>query len=389
MTLKDVLELPVMRLSSVVTRREIEEDREVTSVSVQEIPVGKFIRPGELVLSTGMNVGKDARRLMRFIRDVAESRAAALAVAIGPHTPHIPPSVVDAANQARLPLIQLPWEMRFSEISESILRRLIQEQALTLTRDDFVWALATQSASEDTLMAQAGQLGFGLRGPRVTVVGKLSGYGEDPALAQTQARLVEEMCRKMAAQSNLQWLGTAVGDSVLGYMQAPSSALKTVGILKTIQRMLRSKCIIAWGIGRICHEFADFQKSYEDARVACEIGPRVRGPESVTHVSDILADRVLLNLRRDADVLMLLERYIKPLEASKRTPLLLTLEVFFESDCNASAAARKLFISRQSLLYRLAKIETVLKIDLHSTEQRFAVGLALRLHRFHGETLQR
>ena len=74
MTLRDVLQLPVLQLSSVPTHREIEEDREVTSVSVQEIPVGKFIRPGELVLSTGMNVGKDARRLARFVRDVAQSR---------------------------------------------------------------------------------------------------------------------------------------------------------------------------------------------------------------------------------------------------------------------------------------------------------------------------
>jgi DNA-binding PucR family transcriptional regulator len=380
LTLSDVLQLPVLKLSSVPTHRDLEEDREVTSVSVQEIPVGKFIRPGELVLSTGMNVGKDARRLARFIRDVAESGASALGLAIGPHTPRIPPSAIDAANHARLPLIGLPWEIRFSEISEAILRHLIQEQALTRTRDDFVWALATQSAGEDTLMAQARQIGFSLRSPRVAIVGKLSGYAGDPS---TQARFAEEICRKLAAQDNLQWLGTVLGDSVVGYLQAPAAAVKTGAILKGIQRALRGKCVIAWGVGRICSDLAGYQKSYEDARVACEMGPRVRGPEAITNVADILADRVLLNLRRDADVLMLFDRYIKPLEASKRTPLLLSLEVFFECDCNASAAARKLAVSRQSLLYRLAKIEAMLKIDLHSTEQRFAVGLALRLHRFH------
>src|SRR5215467_6554766 len=136
MTLRDALQLPVLQLSTVSTDRNLEESREVTSVSVQEIPVGKFIRPGELVLSTGMNVGKDARRLARFVRDVAQSGASALAVAIGPHTPRIP----------------LPWEVRFSEISEAILRCLIKEQALTRTRDDFVWSLASRSASEDTLL---------------------------------------------------------------------------------------------------------------------------------------------------------------------------------------------------------------------------------------------
>src|SRR3954451_18087301 len=115
--------------------------------------------------------------------------------------------------------------------------------------------------------------------------------------------------------------------------------------------------------------------------MACEIGQRVRGAEAITHVSDILADRVLLNLRHDADVAMLLDRYIHPLKASKRTPLLLTLEVFFECDCNASAASRKLSISRQSLLYRLDKIAALLNVDLRSTEERFALDLAIRMNR--------
>src|SRR5581483_8025770 len=100
---------------------------------------------------TGMDVGKHAGRLARFIREVAQSGASALALAVGPHTPRIPPSAIEAANRARLPLIRLPWEIRFSDISEAILRRLIEEQAETRTRDDFVWALATHSVTGETL----------------------------------------------------------------------------------------------------------------------------------------------------------------------------------------------------------------------------------------------
>ena len=80
MTLREVLQLPVLKLGAIPTDREIEEDREVTSVSVQKIPVGKFIRRGELVLSTGMNVGEDAKRLARFVRDVAEPHLHLLAI---------------------------------------------------------------------------------------------------------------------------------------------------------------------------------------------------------------------------------------------------------------------------------------------------------------------
>jgi purine catabolism regulator len=134
-------------------------------------------------------------------------------------------------------------------------------------------------------------------------------------------------------------------------------------------------------VGRICGEFPDFAKSYEDARIACELGMRTRGKSYITDVSDVLADRVLLNLQRDAQASMLLNRYIEPLSRLQRIPLVPTLEMFFDTDCNASETARKLSISRQSLLYRLKKIENILNIDLHDSDSRFAIVLSLRIHK--------
>lgn len=372
MTLDQALRLEVLNSSRLLTDPDTASEREIASVSVIEVPVGQFIRPGEFVLTTGMSVGQNPKLLASFVREVAAAGASALAIATGPHTPRISKSVITAAHKGGLPLIELPWEVRFSAISEAILRQLIQEQAATRTRDELVLALATKNLDQAAAISQGKQLGYDLSRRFVAVVGKL------PASRQNQARAIENRCSKLAAQNRLQWLGAVVGDTIIGYLQAPRTRQGIPDLLSSVDR-------ISWGVGRVCGEFGDFPKSYEDARIACDIGPRVRGEGSITDVADVLADRVLLKIRKDGEVAMLLDRYIKPLAASKRMPLLGTLMVFFDNDCNASETARSLSISRQSLLYRLARIEALLNTDLHNSEHRFSISLALRLHKFQGD----
>ena len=382
MTLQEALGLPIFRSARLLTRPELAGDRTVNSVSVIEVPVGKFVRAGEFVISSGMNVGHDPGLLARFVRDVARAGASALALAVGPYTPKIPQRTVKIAETLGLAFVELPWELRFSEISEAILRRLIEDQAAVRTRDDFVWALASQSLSEAAALVQGNHLGFDLRLPCVAVVGRLSNVAQRPPHSrQEQARMVENLCAKVAAERHLQWLGTIVGDRVLGFLETPRGKQGPKTVLRPVQSLATTKCALSWGVGRVCREFADFQKSYEDARLASGVDSRAR-PGSLTDITDVLADRVLLKLVRDGDVLMLLDRYVKPLRASKRIPLQATLEAFFEYGCNASETARILSITRQSLLYRLARIETLLRTDLRNAEQRFAIMLALRLQRF-------
>lgn len=382
MNLKEALCLPILKVSKLLTDPDIAGDREISWVSVIEVPVDEFIRSGEFVLSTGMNVGHDANLLARFVSDVAGAKASALALAIGPYTPSVPNQVVKTANRTRLPLIELPWETRFSEISEVILKRLIQDQAAMRSRDDFVWSLANGNVTDESAAAQWKHFNFNRNLRYVGIVGRMLRSMDQPSGSmQTFVRSAEALCADLARQHQLEWLGTTADDSIVGYLQVPRTTQRIRSLLMTVQERAKRKCVSAWGIGRLCHELADFKRSFEDASIAGEIGLRARGEGSVTDVSDVLADRVLLRLQEDADVLALLNRYIEPLRQASRVPLLSTLETFFENDCNASETARKLSISRQSLINRLSKAESLLNTDLRVPEHRFAIALSLRIHK--------
>lgn len=127
-----MLALDIFRSCSLLAGQDHLATHEIRWVSVIEVPVEAFVRPGDLVLSTAMGIGHDPDLLTQFVKDIAASDAAALGISTGPYTPSIPPTAVHAANEAGLPLLEVPWEIRFGDISQAVLRWLINEQHLLL-----------------------------------------------------------------------------------------------------------------------------------------------------------------------------------------------------------------------------------------------------------------
>lgn len=74
------------------------------------------------------------------------------------------------------------------------------------------------------------------------------------------------------------------------------------------------------------------------------------------------------------------EALISPLEKYDRehnSDLVRTLKVFFESNANASEAAERLYLHRNSMNYRLERIQRITALDLRSPKTRLALQLGL------------
>jgi len=68
-------------------------------------------------------------------------------------------------------------------------------------------------------------------------------------------------------------------------------------------------------------------------------------------------------------------------DARHHGDLVRTVEVLADCGWSASRAARRLFLLRNSVLYRRARIEEILGRSLDDPEERLLLGVAVRLHR--------
>ncbi|MBC3479507.1 PucR family transcriptional regulator [Pseudomonas sp. SWRI77] len=138
----------VLREATVVAG-ETAMDREITWVHIVDHPeITNWLKPGELLLTTGYNWPVDDEECRVMVRRLSEIGLAGVVLAVPHFREHFTQAAIDEANRCDLPLLELPWEIQFSEIMHDVLARIINIQAETIRRSDHIHRTLTQAALE-------------------------------------------------------------------------------------------------------------------------------------------------------------------------------------------------------------------------------------------------
>jgi PucR family transcriptional regulator, purine catabolism regulatory protein len=140
LTVAEILELEVLRCAeAVVLAGTGGLAREVRWVHVTELPdIAYLLNGGELLLTTGMGIAKDAGAQQRFVRELAAAGCAGLVIELLRSYTEPPPALVEEADRCGLPLIGLRREARFVEITERVHVAIINEQYALLVKADAI-----------------------------------------------------------------------------------------------------------------------------------------------------------------------------------------------------------------------------------------------------------
>ncbi len=138
------------------------------------------------------------------------------------------------------------------------------------------------------------------------------------------------------------------------------------------------------GIGSTGRHLSDLHHSYNDALQAIEIGRRLFGPGQVMHIDDLSFYSVLDLVSGRKESQQIVNDVLGPLMAydvANGTDLLKTLEMLCLSGESRSEVARKLYIHRNTLAYRQARIKEILGVDPFCGAGQVRASIALVLNK--------
>ena len=148
MLLHEALTLPASRRAQVVIGA-AGLRCEVRSVHMVDHPdLLPWVRPHQLLLTTSYAWPRDAAAQCALVTALAAAGLATIGLAVPHFFDHFPPPVCDAAEAAGLPLLELPWETLFAQITEELHRAILAEQASTIERSEVIHRTLTQAAVE-------------------------------------------------------------------------------------------------------------------------------------------------------------------------------------------------------------------------------------------------
>lgn len=139
-----------------------------------------------------------------------------------------------------------------------------------------------------------------------------------------------------------------------------------------IQRKLRQKLPI--GIGNF-GDFSHLKQSFQQAETALAISER---HGKIVFEEDLKLELLFHSIQEDVQN-EFLRRTIEPL--LKEEELMLSLEAWIQRKTSLQEIADKLHIHKNTLIYRLDKIQSILNVDLRDTNDLVIIYTALRLYR--------
>ena len=136
------------------------------------------------------------------------------------------------------------------------------------------------------------------------------------------------------------------------------------------------------GIGSVCENIRDLALSYKEAQVALEVGKVFDIEKQIINYENLGIGRLIYQLPTTLCELFLSEVFKKETLDVLDQETILTIQKFFKHNLNVSETARELFVHRNTLVYRLDKIEKVTGLDLREFDQAVTFKVAMMVKKY-------
>ncbi|MFV0344349.1 MAG: PucR family transcriptional regulator [Anaerocolumna sp.] len=153
---------------------------------------------------------------------------------------------------------------------------------------------------------------------------------------------------------------------------------------KVILDMLNTEAMtkVHVAFGTIVHEIKDVSRSYKEAKMALDVGKIFYSGRNVVAYSNLGIGRLIYQLPMPLCKMFIREIFDgkSPDEFDEET--LTTINKFFENSLNVSETSRQLYIHRNTLVYRLDKLQKSTNLDLRVFEDAITFKIALMVVKY-------
>lgn len=136
------------------------------------------------------------------------------------------------------------------------------------------------------------------------------------------------------------------------------------------------------GIGMVVDGINGLASSFKEAQIALEVGKVFDTEKTIVSYNNLGIARLIYHLPTTLCETFLREVFKKGSIDSLDHETLFTIQKFFENNLNVSETSRKLFVHRNTLVYRLEKIKKLTGLDLREFDHAIIFKIALMVKKY-------
>ena len=148
---------------------------------------------------------------------------------------------------------------------------------------------------------------------------------------------------------------------------------------KTIVDMLNSEAMLSVKVsyGTVVNELKEVSKSYKEAKMALDVGKIFYAEKNIIGYEKLGIGRLIYQLPVSLCRMFMNEIFGDNLPDKMDEETLITIQKFFENSLNVSETARQLYIHRNTLVYRIEKLQKETGLDIRNFDDALTFKIAL------------
>ncbi len=352
-----------------------------------------WIYGGEIVFITGRSIKGDINLLSRLIEGFNEKNIAGLIINIGPYIKQIPKKIIDLVNSLNLPLFELPWEIRITEATKDIytaiaMKRLQEDSSVNF----FHQLLFGDEKLGGNLIDKAAYFGYNLSGEyRVYIIDidnfqkyiRDNNIDDESIISEVKTKL-KKIIRDTLYNHSIEVPIVDKNDSVIFIYKLNKNKIKVLDeALDKIKKLVSNQIggmTVSIGVGDCYNDLNMIKDSLKEAQLALKKITIDGLKDCILEYKNIGVYQMLFSLEDTRNLNKYYEDKLRPIieyDNINNSKLIETLEVYLDENCNNTSTSERLFLHRNSLRYRINKIEELLDVDLRKLNQCIDIKLAI------------
>ena len=244
-------------------------------------------------------------------------------------------------------------------------------------RGTFVKNIIMDNILPGDIYVRAKELHFATDAPRAVFLVRQLGKG-DVATVDVLSGMFTDKQQDFVISINE--TDTAVVKQLSGTPSAEDLEKLAQSIEETLRGELFVKIVI--GIGTVVNHLRELADAYKEAQTAIDVGKVFETEKTIINYENLGIGRLIYQLPTTLCEIFLSEVFEKNSIDALDQETLFTINKFFENNLNVSETSRRLFVHRNTLVYRLEKIKRQTGLDLRRFDHAIVFQVALMVRKY-------
>lgn len=360
-------------------------NRKITGINVIEsTDLISFFRPNELILTTGVQMKNDINQLEQLICHAYSRKVSGFIINVGPYIPEVPESIIQYANEKQLPLLQMEWKYRVADLLKNTF------ELISMTQKSFY-----QQQNEQKLLYN---LIFRYDHPRISIEENLLQRGvpkgaELGIITCTTKNLnhpisqYSEIIFYEFQNRYHDFLSLKHNNELIFLIDRANVKTNHIPFSKTVEKIyekaveINGELDLIIGMGNFYTELKKVSKSYDESLTVIHLVKQHKNP-SIQKYKEIGTYKIIMNVPDQSIIKTFHQDLLGPIylyDQLHNTDFVKFLRIFLEENGSVNKISKRLFIHRNTVAYKIHKIESLLDLDLNNTFARTNLNVAFMI----------